>query len=203
MAISVEAESLSASSTFTHPSTWHSNIVAASSLWSPILGYVGTSGKAYILTAECVRTSPIFIAIPIQWYNILFLHFGPFSATASRFLVHLRPSQALLIFLRHSFPPSLLLTCSGYIEQLSEGGCQSCCPLSKPSISNASSLGSYRVRLRGLLDRLDQRRHIRPDAHSLPDECQPVDRDTGSFRHDVRWPALDDRPLRTPPSTCF
>jgi hypothetical protein len=194
---------LSSSSTFTHPSAWHDNIVAASSLWSQILGYVETSGEAYILTAERVRTRPIFIAIPIQWYNIRFYILVLFSATASRFLAHLRPSQALLIFLRHSFPPSLLLICSGYIEQLSEGGCQSCCPLSKPSISNASSLGRHRVRPRGLLDRLDQRRHTWPDAHSLPDECQPVDRNTGSFHHDVRWPALDDRPLRTPPSTCF
>src|SRR6202021_517118 len=92
-----------------------------------------------------------------------FLHFGPFSATAPRFLVHLRPSQALLIFFRHSFLPNLLLSCSGYIEQLSEGGCQSCCPLSKPSISNASSLGRHRIRPRGLLARLDKRRKPGPD----------------------------------------
>jgi hypothetical protein len=72
MAIRVEAESLSAPSTFTNPSAWHDNIVAASSLWPQILGYVETSGEAYILTAERVRTSPIFIAIPIQWYNIRF-----------------------------------------------------------------------------------------------------------------------------------
>jgi hypothetical protein len=72
MAIRVEAESLSSSSTFTHPSAWHDNIVAASSLWSQILGYVEASGEAYILTAERVRTRPIFIAIPIQWYNIRF-----------------------------------------------------------------------------------------------------------------------------------